>query len=392
MVQHSVSSSNVFVISSDDVEEIDEVIFGSFDWTKLSLAEQDVLRSRFVTQSFMWHVNNCRSYSTYVKSLLGDDVDLSDLSMVEIPQIPVSIFKQHNVMSVPEENVTHSFTSSGTSGTKSIIHRDDVTLQRLCGPMSTSNPLLNSLLEGFDEEHAFIINLGPDREQADNVWFSYVMALVEQVAPMRSYLNNNKIDFLEVCSDLEKSLNFYDHVLLVGAPFLVYDFVKYLQKQDCRIEGGQKLSIFTGGGWKLRARESLEPKDFRSVVKEYLGICSEEQLRDAFNQVELNTIIFECSFHHMHVPPWLHVFARDPFTFDPYYGDQEGVLCYLDASANSFPCFIISDDLGRVFSGKCQCGIEGRWVSISRRLHSAPHQGCAQAIDGLLTEKTEELS
>jgi hypothetical protein len=54
--------------------------------------------------------------------------DRADLSTM--PHIIVTAFKERTLLSVPEEEITHRFTSSGTGGAQSKIFLDDVSFTR----------------------------------------------------------------------------------------------------------------------------------------------------------------------------------------------------------------------------------------------------------------------
>jgi long-chain-fatty-acid---luciferin-component ligase len=97
--------------------------------------------------------------------------------------------------------------------------------------------------------------------------------------------------------------------------------------------------------------------------------------------VELNTVLFECDRHRLHIPPWLHVSARDPGTLDALPSGQTGVLAWLDPTAASYPAFLLSDDFGVVNDSACACGRSGESVAIVRRVRKVEARGCALKLD-----------
>jgi len=56
-------------------------------------------------------------------------------------------------------------------------------------------------------------------------------------------------------------------------------------------------------------------------------------------------------------------------------------MSYLDASATSYPSFIVTDDVGEVHEGACPCGRSGTTLQIQRRLVSVAQRGCALTLD-----------
>ncbi|HCL7156464.1 TPA: long-chain fatty acid--CoA ligase, partial [Escherichia coli] len=102
------------------------------------------------------------------------------------------------------------------------------------------------------------------------------------------------------------------------------------------------------------------------------------QIRDIFNQVELNTCFFEDEMQRKHVPPWVYARALDPETLKPVPDGTPGLMSYMDASATSYPAFIVTDDVGIISReyGK----YPGVLVEILRRVNTRTQKGCALSL------------
>ena len=231
----------------------------------------------------------------------------------------------------------------------------------------------------MDEVESLILNLGSPRLGSGDVWFNYVMSMMEQIAPMRTYSDDHDFRVADAVRDCREAVESADRVFVIGPPFLVADFCAAVE-QDGGIAGDDSLFVFTGGGWKNRASEETARAEFTGRVVGTLGLDSVFQVRDVFNQVELNTLLVECGEHRKHVPPWVHVFTRDPESLEPLPDGQVGILSYSDATANSYPCFFIGDDLGRVNRGQCACGRQAVTFEVVRRLRGTSHEGCAETM------------
>lgn len=388
---NSLESKSIIREELPPVSLIDSVVFGDQDWMMSDHEGQQALRLQLLREAFAHHVDSCAAYASFAQRLgFGpeDLVDPADLS--RIPQFPTAIYKRRQLLSVPSENVVTSFISSGTSGVRSVIYRDATTLHRLCGMMRSDSPLFGTILEGVDDSNTTVINLGTSRQESGQVWFGYVMSLLEQIAPMRSYLSNAEIDFGSVAEDLLRQLVEMDHVFLIGPPFLIADFCAFVREKGIRIDGGSQLLVFTGGGWKMREQERVSRDEFDGLVTSSLGLSEVPVIRDVFNQVELNTLLIECEHRSKHVPPWVHVFTRDPATFVPLPDGETGVLSFSDASAHSYPCFYVGDDLGQVMSTPCRCGRPGLTMRIQNRLRGASHTGCADTMQSAVAANSGE--
>src|SRR5439155_26314175 len=95
------------------------------------------------------------------------------------------------------------------------------------------------------------------------------------------------------------------------------------------------------GGWKRAGGAHIPRAEFDARVREGLGL-GPSAVRDAFNMVELNTVMIECPQGRKHVPPWLWTRARDPHTLAVIDSGKVGILAYLDATPVSYPGFILS--------------------------------------------------
>jgi long-chain-fatty-acid---luciferin-component ligase len=146
-------------------------------------------------------------------------------------------------------------------------------------------------------------------------------------------------------------------------------------------ELGAEIHVVTGGGWKRVSGAALSPPVFRERICGLLRLGTEGQVRDAFNQVELNSVIFECAAHRKHVPPWVTAFTRDPQTLEPLPDGTPGLLSFVDASAESFPCIIVSDDVGVILRGPCACGRDAVALRFIRRVERGGREGCAITLE-----------
>lgn len=374
-------SSLVITEELAPVSMIDSVVFGDHDWVERSEEWQQELRFSLVREAFVRHLNSCGGYAAFADRQSADPDSIDTYGdLVRIPQFPTSVFKRLQLLSVPPDEVVMTFTSSGTSGTKSVIYRDGITLHRLCGMMRSDSPLFGNYLDGMDESNSVILNLGTSRSESGHVWFGYVMSLLEQTAPMWNYVVGGDVLLAQAAADARRSLAEKDRVFVIGPPFLVAGLCREVAAGGRPLSGGDSLFVFTGGGWKNRESERIDRAEFDRLMSGALEIADPAQIRDVFNQVELNTLLVECERHRKHVPPWVHAFTRDPVTFEPLPDGQVGVLCFSDATAHSYPCFIVGDDLGRVRSGTCDCGRHGVTLELMRRLRGTTHAGCADAM------------
>ncbi len=368
-------------VSDEAIEATTELdyLISSDACFELSLDEQRAFRERHVRAAFAWHVEACPMYKRLVlrRGIDPARVAAGEIALEAIPLIPTSAFKRAEIRSVSEGEVVMLSRSSGTRGPISTIARDRTSLERLLGSVRAGA----SLIHAWDEDEIEMVHLGPDRAAAGEVWFPYVMSLVELLYPTRHRLVGGAFDVDAAIGDVRSLLDERAHVGVIGPPFLVAELIRRITERKETIQAGARLTVITAGGWKRFTGAQIQRQEFEARVCEAFHLSGAAQVRDAFNQVELNTVCMECRAHKKHVPAWVHATTREPDGLTALPRGELGLLSFMDASARSYPAFLVTDDVGVVEEGTCACGRVGTTVEIHRRLTSRAQRGCALAIE-----------
>lgn len=289
--------------------------------------------------------------------------------LFRVPLVSSGSFKRRALAASGSRSVKLC-TSSGTSGTKSIVPRDSQTLERYVGSVLHG---IRDFLEDRERRRALV--LGPPPHEVGDLWFTYSLSLAEVLNDTEYFVTDGRLDsaaLYRALSTLDRGVQ----PVIIGPPSLLWDFLEWLSQQGRSLDLAARSGfVLTAGGWKLRIDESVDRDTFNRRARDQLGLPA-ERLRDVFNMVELNTVIFECEMQRKHVPPWLHVSARRSSDLEAVSEGESGILAYLDPTALSYPAFILSDDLGSVTQQPCACGRRGVVMTIDRRLRSIEERGC----------------
>lgn len=289
--------------------------------------------------------------------------------LLRVPLVSSGSFKRR-ALAASGSRPVKLCTSSGTSGTKSIVPRDSSTLERYVGGVLHG---IRDFLEDRERRRALV--LGPPPHEVGDLWFTYSLSLAEVLNDTEYFVSDGRLDsaaLYHALSTLEPGIQ----PVLIGPPSLLWDFLAWLSQQRLTLDlAAREAFLLTAGGWKLRVDESVDRDTFNCRIGEQLGLPA-ERLRDLFNMVELNTVIFECERQQKHIPPWLHVSARRASDLEAVEEGETGILGYLDPTALSYPAFILSDDLGSVSRKTCACGRTSAVLTIARRLRSIEERGC----------------
>ncbi|WP_394821163.1 long-chain fatty acid--CoA ligase [Pendulispora albinea] len=362
---------------------LDAVIFDESTCFDLSLRAQRQLRSAFVAETFAFHLERCTAYRAFAERRGGPDIlERVYLDIDAVPVYPTAAFKRWRNFAVEDGAVEKWCLSSGTRGTRSEVPRDRVTLERLLGSVKAAMPLVHD----WYEHEATVINLGPSRAEAGDIWFGYVMSLIELLYPTTCMVREATLLVDEAIERLRSSVERGQDVILVGPPFLLLELADAVTSKNVRIDSKDRLTTITAGGWKRFSGTAIDRAQLEERLATAFGMSDRTRMRDAFNQVELNAVLMECRAGWKHVPPWVHATTRDPHRLHVQPRGEMGLMSYLDASATSYPCFIVSDDVGVTREGMCECGREGVTVRIVRRTRTSAQRGCALSIDRTLQE------
>lgn len=375
-------------VTRTNLKEVDNVLrpdafdFDSFQDEHLFQWDNDkrrVFQERYIYAAFNHHYENCPDYRHFAER---HGITPNSLKAIdEIPQIPTVLFKNIDILSIPRNDVAKVCQSSGTRGLMSVVYRDEKTLDRLLCSIIAGMKYIYDI----DNDRALVLNLGPSTEEAGDIWFSYVTSIADLLYKTYYYVTDQEFYVEDLVGFLTRQKKVDKRIILLGAPIMFKRFLSYLERDKINLHLPSDTLVITAGGWKKFSGEALERNRLEKLLCERLRIRP-ENVRDSFNQVELNTVIFECEYKNKHAPPWVKVIIRDPVTMADIGEEQAGVLTYLDASCRSYPCFIISEDIGRVRSG-CACGRKGQILDVIRRVNRVESKGCAIKMDSYVAEE-----
>ncbi|MGC4059461.1 MAG: hypothetical protein QM749_00835 [Aquabacterium sp.] len=365
------------VLEQEGIHPLDKLIAEEGLFTQTS-AQIDAIRRDGIGRAVKWHLQQGTSYKAYA-ARQGFDLSMLDTNegLSRLPLLPSMLFKRKALrLAHPLSSDILWTTSSGTKGSVSQIPRDDVTLRRFFASIGN---LSNEMLD-IQNSDITVFNLGPDAEEAKNLWISYVMAGINVMLPdSRYYVRGGQFLLEEIIRDLQQTQG--QRIAVMGPPPLLADLARALSARRLQILPRTDSLIVAIGGWKRRSGERIARDTFDALLSEAFQVPT-TQVRDTFNMVELNSVMVECAHKQLHVPPWLYIRARDPGSFDTLASGQSGVLSYLDPTAQSYPGFLLSDDLGNVVENHaCACGRTSDVLHIERRLNTVESRGCALKMD-----------
>ena len=296
-------------------------------------------------QLFQHQIKKNKTYRDFVNQLKINFAKINDYH--QIPFLPISFFKSHNIIS---ENLKaeSTFYSSGTTGLELSKHLvSDLSLYDL------------SLLKGFENNFGKITDysifaLLPSYHENKNSSLLYMVSkLIEESKNKGGFYLNNTSELLRDINEVKKNKK----VILIGVSYALLDLAEE-HKPDL-----SNIIVIETGGMKGRRKEMTKFDLHDSLKKSFQSkvIFSEYGMTELLSQAWSNGDgIFS-------TPPWMKILTRDytdPFTF---VENQTGGINVIDL-ANVHSCaFISTQDLGI---------IRGNQFEIVGRFDNADLRGC----------------
>ena len=291
-------------------------------------------------------------------------------SVAELPWLPVRLFKNLELKSIPDDEVFKVLTSSGTTGEVSRIYLDKeaaatqtrqlgATVQTVLGPKRLPMLLVDTKAmlkdrRSFSARGAGV--LGMSTFGRDHVW-----ALDEE----------GHVDLGAIRDFLAKHGE---------APFLIFGFtyMVWLHLYEVARDNGLDLSngiLIHSGGWKKLVDQAVSPSDFRARLAE-VGLVNSHNFYGMVEQI--GTIFLEGpSGGSLYCPDFADVIVRDPVTWRELPPGETGLLEVVSTLPTSYPGHVLlTEDLG-VVHGIDDGDWPGKRFSVLGRLPRAEARGCS---------------
>lgn len=293
--------------------------------------------------------------------------------MADVPYLPVGLFKYHDLLSIPREEVFKTLLSSGT--TSSV--RSKVYLDRQTSQLQTA--ALAAIMTHFIGQ-ARLPMLIVDSEDiiADRMMYSARGAGILGMLtfgrdPFYVLDSNLHIRKKELFEWARKYSN--EPILIFGFTFMVWKhLLEALEEGELTFPQG---ILIHSGGWKRLQDEAVTNTDFKLKLKSVLGI---ERCHNFYGMVEqVGSVFMECEQGYFHCPGFAEVIIRDPRTWREADISSTGLVQVLSALPYSYPGHsLLTEDLGHIVGiDDCACGRKGKYFKVSGRVPQAEPRGCS---------------
>ena len=352
----------------------------------------DDLFAAAMAQNCRFQYENCADYRRILdEGGFSPDRLRSAEDLADLPVIPTLYFKRHALSSMSPEKLAVKATSSGTSGKKSELGFDLISLLRgasMVWRMTRYHHLLSP-----KPCHYLVLGYQPHKSNQmafakTGYGFTFFAPALSRTYALQYRDGSYQLNLEGLEKRILRCAEGNMPIRTIGFPAYTYMLLSEMKKRGIRLQMPKGSMITMGGGWKQFYAQKVEKEVLYRLAEEVLGI-SEENCVEFFGAVEHPILYTTCSRHHFHIPVYSRVIIRDPETFQPLPMGQMGLVNLMTPMVMSQPLLsVMTDDLGILHPGdSCGCGISSPWLEIIGRVGIRDIVTCAAGAEQFLIPK-----
>lgn len=320
-----------------------------------------------------FHRKRCLPYARILDAI-GESPGREYTRIEDLPFLPVRLFKEHELRSVPASDVFKVLTSSGTAGqpvSRVYLDRDAAAIQakaltRVLGQVLGRKRLPMLIVDGP--------GLLRDR--------SSFSARGAGVAGMMNFGRHHTYaldeDFRLDVDATRRFLGRFGH-----EPFLLFGFtfMVWLHLYEPARAAGLDLSngvLVHSGGWKKLDDDAVSPTEFRARLREDVGLTN---VYNFYGMVEqIGTVYLEGPDDPgvLYAPAFADVVVRDPVTWREVGPGETGIIEVVSLLPRSYPGHVLlTEDIGELVGIDDGPTWPGKRFRVLGRVPRAEVRGCS---------------
>lgn len=338
----------------------------------LAKPEKERLLLKELNELTEMHRKKCVEYARFLDAI-GYAGQAKALE--EVPFLPIRIFKELDLKSIPDEAVFKTMKSSGTSGqvqSKIYLDKETAILQQ---------KVLLRLLEDFvGPKRLPILVVDSPEVIRDRRLFTTrgatIMGLDFMAKKMIFALNE------DMSLNTQRLLNFLDSYgkepfLIFGFTFMVWQSLfDEIEIQGLKLDLSNGI-LLTAGGWKKLKNAAVSNGDFK---KRGEAVCGIKHYVDHYGMAEQTGCIYaECEYGHLHASIYSDIIVRRYKDFLPCEYGEPGFIQVMSSLPHSYPGHsLLTEDEGIILGeDDCPCGRKGKYIQVLGRIKNAEIRGCS---------------
>jgi phenylacetate-coenzyme A ligase PaaK-like adenylate-forming protein len=283
--------------------------------------------NRIALETFQYQVENCAVYNQFCKSILKK----TPSNIEDIPFLPISFFKTHEIRTNSNKEAEHIFYSSGTTGENRSKH---LILNTYIYEESFLKTYRDNI--GNPEEQVILALLPNYLEQGNSSLVYMVDTLIKHTKSELSGFLLNNLDTIE--KKYLQALSSGKKVVIFGVSYALLDLAE--KKMNL-----SEAFIIETGGMKGRRKE-LSKEELHALLIVGLNVPF---ISSEYGMTELLSQAYSNKDGLFKTPAWMKILIRDlndPLSY--LENGKTGGINIIDL-ANLYSCsFISSQDLGKI--------------------------------------------
>lgn len=319
-----------------------------------------------------YHFDKCNKYSK-ILNLLKYKKSIK-YKIFELPFLPVGLFKSHNLVSSPKNDIVRTMTSSGTSGNETsriYLDKENSAMQ-----IKVLTKIINNYI-GHKRLPLLIID--SKNTAKNNKIFSARSAAIHGFSIFGSNITYAlNVDMSLNIKEIDKFYEKYKdtNCLIFGFTSILWKYFYQSLLKTKKKYNFKNGIILHGGGWKKMHDEKVSNNDFKKFLKKNIGV------KDVFNYYgmveQTGSIFIECKEGFLHCSIFSDIIIRDK-KFMRCKFNEYGLIQLLSLLPTSYPGHnILSEDVGKIVGeDDCKCGRLGKYFIVKGRVKDSEIRGCS---------------
>ncbi len=340
----------------------------------LSAFEKQPILTKLLSNLNNYHLSNSNDYSVIIEKIFDKNKSINSLE--DLPFLPVSAFKNHQIKSISDENIFKILTSSGTTGqqvSKIFLDKETAKLQTLALSKIISHVVGTARLPMLIIDSKSIFS----NKSSFSARGAGILGLSVFGKDHTYVLNENfEPDEEELSRFLEKYSG--KPILIFGFTFMVWQYFLNSPLKN-KYDLSQAILIHSGG-WKKLIDIAVDNSTFRKNLKDKFNL---QHIYNFYGMVEqVGSVFLENSDGYLHCPNFADVIIRNPKDFSVQEKGKEGLIQVISALPLSYPGHsLLTEDIG-VLMGEDDAsnGWQGKYFKIIGRAKKAELRGCSDTF------------
>jgi len=339
-------------------------------------------------ENAVFQYEHCEDYRRILDEAGFDPKGMTTMDdVIRLPFLPTLYFKHHTLFSISEKRLPIKATSSGTSGTKSVIGFDFGSLMLGLKMVITIGKYHK--LWSLRPVHYLIFGYQPSLQNQTAIsktafGFTFFAPGLSRTYALKKTKDGYAVDLEGMKQRLIRCAKGSIPIRTIGFPAYTYFVLREMKAAGIKLTMPKGSLITLGGGWKQFYADAVSKEDFYQLVYEVLGI-DDQHIVEFFGAVEHPILYTDCRCHHFHVPVYSRVVIRDPDTMEPLPNGKLGLVNLMTPMVKSTPMLsVMPDDLGILHDEPCPCGETSPWLEIVGRVGIRDIVTCAAGAEELL--------